>query len=73
MEKQNYRITLEQVRELFPGRLTLSPEEVAKILGCDRKTVYSAINRRKNPLPSTRLSTKRILVPIASFASWLSA
>jgi excisionase family DNA binding protein len=47
-------------------RPTLTVDEVAEILGLDRKTVYAAVN--SGELPSLRVG-RRILVP----TSWLAA
>ena len=47
-------------------RPTLSVDDVAEILGLDRKTVYSAIT--SGELPSLRVG-RRILIP----TSWLAA
>ncbi len=44
-ESENYRDMLETVRaeagRLFPGKVAYSAPEIAKILGCCRKTVYN--------------------------------
>lgn len=71
MEKNGYRETLEMLLTRFPGRVTVSPSEVADVLDVNIKTVYAAINRSRNPLPSTRLSKKKVLIPISRLANWM--
>ena len=71
MEAKGYRENLEMIREHFPNRITISPDECAKVMGVDRKTVYAAIRKKKNPLPSTRLGARCIQIPVARLAQWL--
>ena len=71
MEKDGYRENLELLKEMFPGKGALSVKEVAAFLGAGENTVYSAINRRHNPLPSQHLNGKK-LIPMVPFAKWLS-
>lgn len=71
MEKEGYRATLAMLSDLYPGRAALSVDEVAKAIGANRKTVYNAIQRRYNPIPSHKLSTKRIVIPLSGLARWL--
>lgn len=59
MEKQNYRDTRGYLSELFPGRLTITPQEAARVMGCDIKTVYNSIALVKNPLPDVRMTKKK--------------
>ena len=70
MEKKGYRDTLDILCSRFPGKMALSVNEVASVLGASTSTVYDAVKRRYNPLPSKRLSGK-IVVPIPALASWL--
>lgn len=72
MEKQGYRETLEMLMALFPGKATISPREAAQVLCVDIRTIRSALNRVNNPIPSKKMSGKKILIPIAQFAKWLS-
>ena len=46
----------------------LTVDQVAELLGLDRKTVYTAV--ANGELPSRRLG-RRILIPTASFVMWL--
>ena len=70
MEKQGYRETLAFLEERYPGRLTLTVKETADALGANIGTVYDAVKRKRNPLPSQRLAGK-IVIPIPKLASWL--
>lgn len=71
MEKEGYRENLELLRETFPGRGAITVKEAAEFLGAALSTVYSAMERRRNPLPSQHLDGKK-LIPIVPFARWLS-
>jgi excisionase family DNA binding protein len=46
----------------------LSPLEVAKELGCCRKTVYTML--RKNKIPHVRLGDM-YAIPVSAFEKWL--
>lgn len=70
MEKAGYRDTLLMLREMFPGKAALSVKEAATVLNANICTVYEAVKRKYNPLPSKKLSGK-IVIPIPAFASWL--
>lgn len=43
-ESENYRDTLEDIRakadRLFPDKVLFSAPEIARMLGCDRTTIY---------------------------------
>ena len=39
MELKGYRENLEIIREQFPDRITINPDECARVMGVDRKTV----------------------------------
>ena len=71
MEKKGYREQLEMLREQFPDRQTITPRETARVLGVNIKTVYSAMKRVRNPLPSIEVTKNRSVVPIARLASWM--
>ena len=47
----------------------LTVDQVAELLGLDRKTVYTAV--ANGELPSRRLG-RRILIPTTSFLTWLT-
>ena len=71
MEKKGYREQLEMLKDRFPDRVTISLQETAKVLGVNIKTVYSARERVKNPLPSIQIAKNRYIVPITSLAKWM--
>jgi hypothetical protein len=71
MEKPGYSEQLQLLREIFPDRITISPNEAAKALGWDIKTVRAALTRRVNPIPSHKQSKARLMIPITGFARWL--
>ena len=71
MEKADYRESLEMLKERFPDRVTISLQETANVLGVNIKTVYSARERVKNPLPSIQIAKNRYVVPITSLAKWM--
>lgn len=70
MEKEGYRDTLDMLQKLHPGKTAISVKEAAASMGAHTCTVYEAIKRRYNPLPSKRLSN-RIVIPLPAFARWL--
>ena len=72
MEKVRYRENYEMLLRLFPDRVSISPREAADVMNADIKTVYAAMQRQKDPLPAQRLSPKKTVIPLASFARWLS-
>lgn len=71
MEKKDYRANLEMLGTLFPGKATITPKEAAAVMGANVNTVYDAMKKKYYPLPSNRLSAKKIVIPIAGFARWL--
>ena len=50
------------------GRLTLSVEEVASLLGLGRTATYEAA--RRSEIPSRRLG-RRVIVPVPALLDWL--
>lgn len=71
MEKPGYRAQLEVLNEMFPDKVALSAKEVAKVLGCDVKTVYNAMITNKNPLPRKRIGG-RVIITKSALANWLA-
>lgn len=71
MEKVGYRENLEMLREMYPGKVSLTVAEVAGAMGLDIKTVYNAISRRYDPLPHVKCGEKRIIIPIPALARWM--
>lgn len=72
MEKPNYRTNLALIQSLYPEQATLTVDDVCRVLGCSRNTVYAYIRRVKDPLPCKHMSKRKIVVPVASLANWLS-
>jgi predicted HTH domain antitoxin len=70
VEKKDYRVNLELLVGLFPERAAISVKEAAEVLDSNINTVYAAIKRRKDPLPSKKLCGKTV-IPIAGFARWM--
>lgn len=70
MEKAGYREQLELLLKYFPGRAAISVSEVAGILGTRPETVYRAMKRVKDPLPSRKVLGK-VVIPITSLARWM--
>ena len=55
---------------LIKGRVTISVEEVAAVLGIGRSMAYEAV--RSGQLPSRRLG-RRIVIPVPLLLDWLGA
>ncbi|MBO5375002.1 MAG: hypothetical protein J6A54_06115 [Clostridia bacterium] len=72
MERSGYRETLAFISEMFPGRLTLKVKEVAQVMSVCENTVRQAISRNDDPLPSQKLVSGTIIVPVPQLARWLS-
>jgi predicted regulator of amino acid metabolism with ACT domain len=71
MEKEGYRATLAMLTERYPDRVAISVDEAAAAIGVNRKTVYAAIKRRYNPMPSQKVTPSRVVIPIPALAKWL--
>ena len=71
-EKEGYREQLALLNELYPGKISLSVPETAKVLGVDVRTVRAAIERKINPLPAQSIGRsnkyKTYLVPKTALA-----
>ncbi len=72
-EKEGFRENMEMLISAFPGRVSITPKEAASIMNVNIKTVYSAISRQRNPLPAVSITSKKIIIPIAAFARWITA
>ena len=70
MEKKGYRDALEMLKEMFPGVVSITVKEAAQVLGTSTCTVYEAVKRKYNAIPSKKVAGK-IVIPIPAFASWL--
>ncbi len=55
---------------LVQGRLTISVEEAAALLGLGRSAAYEAA--RRGEIPTRRLG-RRVLVPVPALLEWLGA
>ena len=71
MEKIDYRENLALLRDMYPGKVSLSVGEAAVVLGLDVKTIYGAVARKYNPLPHMKVGQKRILIAIPGLARWM--
>ena len=72
MELAGYRENIEFLNEMFPGRVTITIPECAKVMDCNVKTIYELIKPyRKNPIPTQLIGSRRRVVPIVGLARWL--
>jgi excisionase family DNA binding protein len=62
--------TLDPSLAALQGRLTVSVEEAARLLGLGRSATYEAA--RRGELPTRRLG-RRLLVPVPALLEWLGA
>ena len=51
--------------------LVLTPNEVRRILRCSKSVVYNSL--RRGIIPSIRVSERKIIIPRASFFTWLNS
>ena len=65
-EIEGYRDLLARIYEMFPGRLVLTREETAGILGCSEKTV-----QRNATIPTVKVG-HLVRVPIDGLARWMA-
>ena len=65
-EIEGYRDLLARICEMFPGRLALTREETAGILGCSEKTV-----QRNATIPTVKVG-HLVRVPIDGLARWMA-
>lgn len=71
LEKPGYRDNYELLRELFPGRATVSTVEAAAAIGTDVRTLRAATQLARNPLPSCKVGDKKVVIPIPALARWM--
>lgn len=64
-EKEGYRETAARLYELFPGRMALTREETAQILGCSERTL-----QRNATIPSIKMGGL-VRYPIDGLARWM--
>ena len=62
--------TLDSPLTALQGRVTVSIEEAARLLGLGRSAAYEAA--RRGELPTRRLG-RRLLVPVPALLDWLGA
>jgi hypothetical protein len=71
-EKKDYREQIAIISGMYPGRATLSVTETAKVLGIDRRTVKSLIERRSDPLNAIDIGksgkNKIYIIPVTAIA-----
>ncbi len=65
-EFEGYRETVAMIREIFPGRVALTREEAAKILGCSERTI-----RRKTEIPCVTMG-QTVRYPVDGLARWIA-
>lgn len=69
--------TLDMLRSLFPGKVMLTVEDVAQVMGLEKgragREAISAALRRGDVLPGLRKVLGRWLVPITALANWLDS
>lgn len=61
---------LDRLDKDFPGVLVLTPEQVGKALGWDRKKIYRVLDAEAFPFPVLRTGNL-ISIPKIGFAKWL--
>ena len=71
MERQLYRENLAEIKEHIPGKTSLTIDEVAKVLGVERKTAYAYVKRQRNPLPIMPTGKRCMRVSISALANWM--
>ena len=71
-EKVNYRDQLEALRDIFPGRVSVTVPEAAKAVGACTKTISREIDA--GHLPATTIGNgkinKRYIIAISALARW---
>ncbi len=65
-EKEGYREIAARLYELYPGRVALTRDETAAILGCSERTVM-----RITTLPTIKTG-RLVRVPIDALARWMA-
>lgn len=65
-EREGYREMAARLYELFPGRMALTREETAQILGCSEKTI-----QRNAEIPKSKIG-HLVRYPIDGLARWMA-
>lgn len=65
-EIEGYRDLLARIYEMFPGRVALTREETAQMLGCSEKTI-----QRNETIPTVKMG-HLVRVPIDGLARWMA-
>lgn len=74
-EKQDYRANIMNIREVYPDVGALTVLQAAKWLNCDRRTVVSLIERRRDALPAVNVGTgknKNYRISVEALARFIS-
>ena len=65
-EKQDFRENLALLRELYPGKVTLTIQEACALIGRDRRTLL-----KDRAFPAQKIGG-RYIVPLVGLARYLS-
>lgn len=65
-ETEGYRETAARLYELFPGRMALTRQETAQVLGCSVRTV------QRNPGIPRMKTGRTVRYPIDGLARWMA-
>ena len=65
-EYEDYRDNIALLTQMFPGKATLTVEEAAAVIGCDKRTIIS-----HKEVPTVRVG-RRVTVPLFGLARYLS-
>lgn len=65
-EFEDYRDNIALLTQMFPNRATITVEEAAAVIGCDKRTIIS-----NNDVPTIHIGRK-IAVPMVGLARYLS-
>ena len=65
-ELEDYRDNIALLTQMFPNKATLSVEEAAAVIGCDKRTIIS-----NKEVPTVRVG-RRVTVPLVGLARYLS-
>jgi hypothetical protein len=65
-DKENFRDTLEGLKEMFPDKAVISIAEASELLGSHRQTLLGT-----KDFPRQKIG-KKYVIPLVSLARWLS-
>lgn len=73
MEKKGYREIIEHLNEIFPKKIALNVEEAANVLGIDRRTLLSLVERKRLSAMNVGNGTKKkYIISITALAKAMS-